>query len=204
MKLRWILIALLLISTAESFAYDDEITHLALTRIAVDRSVLAHPTVLSASLGIDAAVDFFPNDDGQWQSVRELIPAGAVFEDAKPNSVAHFFNPRTGLGLGGIFKPSPDWALEDEDINRPIPQYSLTDFRDYLGLALTAADASIREKGFGRAFRSIGHVVHHIEDMAQPQHTRDDAHPPFTEDALYEEETRDRFLARKDIEATAP
>ena len=201
MKLCWVLMAVVLGTTAQGYAYEQKITHLILTRIAVNRSILADPKVLSASLGIDAAVDLFPNDDGQWQTVRELIPTGAVLEDAGGNFFRHFFDPLTGLGLGfGLFDPSPRWALEDEGPPSSSPRYSLRDFRDHLGLALMADDASVRGEWFGRAFRSIGHAVHHIEDMAQPQHTRHDAHA-IGEDALYEEVTKERFGFREDIEA---
>jgi hypothetical protein len=71
----------------------------------------------------------------------------------------------------------------------------------FLAQGLTLNSKSARDLAFGQAFRALGHVIHHIQDMAQPQHTRDDAHPPFSEDELYENFTRDRFKKVSDLVA---
>ncbi len=42
--------------------------------------------------------------------------------------------------------------------------------------ALTDSSQNFRLKQFGLMFQSLGQVIHHIQDMAQPQHVRDDKH----------------------------
>jgi hypothetical protein len=75
---------------------------------------------------------------------------------------------------------SPDWALEDRG-DYPGPgiaeqQFSFKDARSYQYQALTDTSESQRRKYFGLMFQSLGHVMHHLQDMAQPQHVRNDPH----------------------------
>jgi hypothetical protein len=42
--------------------------------------------------------------------------------------------------------------------------------------ALTKETPSDRNLGASQLFQNLGHVLHHIEDMAQPQHVRNDVH----------------------------
>lgn len=39
---------------------------------------------------------------------------------------------------------------------------------DYFHVALTMEEEEDRREQFGLLFRSLGHVIHHIQDMAQP------------------------------------
>ena len=41
---------------------------------------------------------------------------------------------------------------------------------------LTASSRTMRDQFTARLFRTLGHVLHLVEDMAQPQHTRNDPH----------------------------
>ena len=104
---------------------------------------------------------------------------------------------------------SPDWALEDKQqiINpfygkppvgmKPGMNFSWADAREYFYAALTAPAQLDRDKNLGLTFESIGHIIHHIQDMAQPQHVRNDPHDPitspsrpnYTHASLYEEYT---------------
>ncbi|MFC4312633.1 hypothetical protein ACFPN2_26350 [Steroidobacter flavus] len=112
----------------------------------------------------------------------------------------HFFDPQfasfTGRGLddfGGRGLPSPDWALEDRFTVTTVvdgglcnsagsspsqrPQdFSYRDALDAMYKALTYSDAGVRSQQFGRTFQILGQVVHHLQDMAQPQHTRNEGH----------------------------
>ncbi|MFK5970156.1 MAG: hypothetical protein QM487_08585 [Candidatus Marithrix sp.] len=92
--------------------------------------------------------------------------------------------------------PSPDWGLED---NKEISNqnYSLKDARDYLYRGLTLTEEQDRESNLALLFQSLGHALHLIEDMAQPQHTRNDSHGGyivFGEKSLYE-----TYTEKKDI-----
>ena len=54
--------------------------------------------------------------------------------------------------------------------------YSLKNAEQYFYNALTMPDRPGREQNFGDLFLSIGHALHLLEDMAQPQHVRNDMH----------------------------
>jgi hypothetical protein len=41
---------------------------------------------------------------------------------------------------------------------------------------LTSPTADERKGFFGKTFQTLGQVIHHTQDMAQPQHVRNDAH----------------------------
>jgi hypothetical protein len=98
--------------------------------------------------------------------------------------IHHFFDvQRGGRGLtvpiaGTIGLPGPDWALgrqgrgPNEDQNR----FSFLDARDYQAQSLTASTRDARDRNIAKLFRALGQVVHVLEDMAQPQHTRNDRH----------------------------
>lgn len=117
-------------------------------------------------------------------NLMEFVMAGSWYEDDGSRPLNHFFNPvnNTRLAIpklvafieGGNFS-SPDWALEDfGSVNGQ--NYSFADARQYYWSALKATDATTRNQNFGMLFQSLGQVLHHLEDMAQPQHSRAEAH----------------------------
>lgn len=120
-------------------------------------------------------------------SIEDWIALGANDEDDTFSSNFaryrnHFYDPQHG-GAGysyGIFsgEPSPNWALEDVQ-TFATQSYSFNDARKYFYDALTLPDKDNREMWMARTFYTLGHVVHHIQDMAQPQHTRNDSHGGF-------------------------
>ena len=95
----------------------------------------------------------------------------------------HFFDPENGRGLHlgpiSLGLPAPAWALGEQgrgfapDQN----QFSLLDARLYQLRSLIESTPEERERYTALFFRSLGHVLHLLQDMAQPQHTRNDAHP---------------------------
>ena len=90
----------------------------------------------------------------------------------------------TGMVLG---VPSPEWAFEPNG-DEPSQSHSYPDARRALYRGLTAADPNERNRELGHAFYALGHVIHLIQDLAQPQHTRNDAHLPFGwDESLHEE-----------------
>ena len=168
---------------AESMAYEI-LTHQDLTEAAADRSVLTlDPSVLK-NLGLERGVrdqtQTFPNSKRRERRILDLLRDGAEFEDdAVPvlGFTRHFYNPVTGLGLNITRLPtqtaSPDWALQGGQ------EFSYLHARQYLLDALTRQSESDRRRAFGLTFQTLGHVVHHLQDMAQPQHVRNDVHCPF-------------------------
>jgi hypothetical protein len=135
----------------------------------------------------------------------ELIALGAQNEDNLTVSTRvfnHFFDPQAngnqgrpltiGVALG---RTSPDWALEDRD-----PEvvggvggsnfFSYTDAVRLLFFSQRGGSRSERNLAMGQVLLRLGHIIHHIQDMAQPQHTRNDAHgPPQRAAAFYERYT---------------
>ncbi len=112
--------------------------------------------------------------------------------------INHFLDPvnRRGLtlplGMGAFVDTTraDDWALNREggsdtaDRNH-YNHFSIDDARDAMFRALTgmnvdgtviAATDEARNRYWATTFRSLGDVVHLIQDMGQPQHTRDDRH----------------------------
>src|SRR5262245_55233780 len=95
----------------------------------------------------------------------------------------HFFDvQRGGRGLtvleDTVGLPAVDWALgrQGRGPNQDQNQFSLPDARDYQLGSLTAVTRESRERNTARMFRALGQVLHILEDMAQPQHTRNDRH----------------------------
>lgn len=131
-------------------------------------------------------------------SILEWIRRGARYEDDTfSESFAryrhHFFNPlnEQGYSYNGVTGiPSPDWGLEDKgDIFSQ--HYSFKDARQYFYDGLTKPGKAEREGNLARTFRTMGDVIHLIQDAAQPQHTRNDSHGGsfFGPKSLYEEYT---------------
>ena len=94
----------------------------------------------------------------------------------------HFFDVQRGgraLTVGvSLGLPGPDWALgrQGRGAGPSQNQFSLPDARNYQYQSLTASSRQAREKYTALMFRALGQVLHVLEDMAQPQHTRNDPH----------------------------
>lgn len=193
MKWRQISVAFGLLVAAAPSARAYEIgTHAeVLTRSAVTRSVLqTDPTVLR-NLGLEKGIadrsQQFPNSQGGTGTIQELFEDGSRFEDnvsifstsPEIRPLKHFYNPITGRGLDIPVLPtqiaSPDWALAPRGSN-PDQQFSYWDARQHLFDALTKPTKADRDRAFGLAFQTLGQVLHHLQDMAAPQHVRNDAH----------------------------
>jgi len=106
----------------------------------------------------------------------------------------HFYDPTNGNGLinpvcytffllAGGCRPSLEWGFNYADNS-----YSWTKAREYMYIALTgknfsgdivAATADERNKKFQLMYRSVGQVMHLVEDLASPAHVRNDIHGKF-------------------------
>ncbi|ROZ75832.1 hypothetical protein EEB15_14855 [Ramlibacter sp. WS9] len=95
-------------------------------------------------------------------------------------------------GLGGALacERSPDWATGRSRFNR----FGVEDAREAQYRALTGRDSkgdaietngtlttqeAARKSYTATMFRALGDIVHLVQDMAQPQHTRNEAHSGF-------------------------
>jgi len=113
-------------------------------------------------------------------TVEDLIGFGSIFEDDRfpTQALRHFFNPRTGKGifLDGQERgeASPFWIIDGGTDNQP---FSYKKARDYYYDALTNTLGPVdRRLSWGKTFQTLGHIIHHLQDMAQPQHVRNDVH----------------------------
>ena len=186
-------------------AYDLE-THRKLSETSVSESVLTKNQSVLKDLGL-ADVDETLPFEGNRRSILDIIGRGARLEDtlttARP--VNHFFDPtRAGAANNGaargfvsVLNPasSPSWALEDLQAHGG-QDNSFRDARKYLLEALTSGAKSTREEKFAATFQTLGMVIHHLQDMAQPQHVRNDLHcsedvckPFFHNPSAYEKYT---------------
>jgi hypothetical protein len=94
----------------------------------------------------------------------------------------HFYDPDTNRGMSlGLLTglPAPEWALGElgRGPGATENQFSLIDARLYQLRSLIEAAPEERERQAALMFRSLGQVIHLLQDMAQPQHTRNDIHP---------------------------
>ncbi|MDD3516988.1 MAG: hypothetical protein PHQ14_01470 [Chromatiales bacterium] len=163
-------------------------THAELTSAAYDRSILVDKDFLhTLGLSQETLIDVSRADarrpienDG---SIEGWLRQGAVREDGfnclDGRPVNHFFDPQNDRPLTVLGRElglrSPDWALEDR-MEAAGQDYSLRDARDRFHEAMTLPERHLRDRAFGLLFQTLGHVMHHVQDMAQPEHVRNDAH----------------------------
>jgi hypothetical protein len=124
--------------------------------------------------------------------------------DADPHGdmyrvLQHFYNPITdeglNLGAGLQFPAATRWGLDSTSSTGGTRRnhFSWHDARKAMWCALTHAgdphdtprDAGIRRLCWATAIKSLGHVLHLLQDMAQPQHVRNDRHNPAVETKWY-------------------
>ena len=123
---------------------------------------------LQSTLGLTNGVD--ETFDGK--TILKIIKDGSDTEDDKDRALNHFYNPLVDSGLhdwGKTGIKNPEWA-KDYSSN----EYSWKKGRQYYYEALTESDSKTRSQKFALAFRSLGQVMHLIQDMGVPAHTRKD------------------------------
>ncbi|HEX5057333.1 MAG TPA: hypothetical protein VFX02_12660 [Gammaproteobacteria bacterium] len=133
---------------------------------------------------------------------------------------------------------SPDWALEDISEVEHVPSglrvvlsrlvgalaaeaiiqavfdeeqdYSYRHLMENFYQALTAQNSAVRSQNWAQVFQKVGHVIHHLQDMAQPEHVRNDPHlslgpvsiPYVTDPSFYEKFTNDQIKQHPDLVPT--
>ena len=135
-----------------------------------------------ASLLPDGGIYFFGLTAFQnARSVSNWIGFGAREEDnycCPPLRFQyHFYNPIAAPGSRGylgVTTDSREWGLEATEFFTQ--NYSYRDAREYYYKALTVANERDRKRNMSDMFRSLGQVAHLVQDLAQPQHTRNDSH----------------------------
>ena len=156
---------------ADAKAYAEKPTHEHLTRFAI-------PLLLG---------------DGSYDEVilyKQVLEDATVAEDEKARCLHHFYDPTTGLGLPSNFltrayfakhtgvKPIPG----NEDGTRFVSaaiwaRNGMPDKLDWEGAIEAYGNPALGETGHEQAWRAVGHVLHLVQDMAQPDHASDRPHP---------------------------
>lgn len=137
------------------FAYDNITTHPQLSR---------------------AAVNVFQNYSGKALTQQQVswIVQGSVDEDAAPRYLNHYYNPVTNSGLN-------DW---DEFLRMDVDGISAKEWAQnqggYISHAGDYSEPAILENyrigNKERAYQGVGHILHLMQDMSVPAHTRNDSH----------------------------
>jgi hypothetical protein len=130
----------------KSIAYDTEIAHPFLTQKAIELFNQNSETEISD------------------QQIGWLIQ-GAVEEDAKPRWMNHFYDPTTNKGLLGFYS-AKDWS--GANIAQMAYPKSDQSWQKAIKLYVKGNEEN--------AFVALGHVLHLVEDMGVPAHTRNDPH----------------------------
>lgn len=186
-----ILMTAFFLSTSTSVVWSyDPYTHARITKTAFSRSEFANSDSLlwHLGLGVDPSSPYlyqdirYLNENGsrQRRNLTNIAQLGSINEDTIeiPNfrPINHFFDPISGNGLlVPTAESSPSWALE-QDEQWFWQDWSLADAKDYLYEALTDPSEQNAHQKWYSVFFSMGHVIHHVQDMGQPQHSRLDAH----------------------------
>ncbi len=144
---------------------------------------------LTDELGFPAGIeDEFEAEWGtaKWEETRKVwnwIEKGGEWEDSPPKCLPflrafnHFHDPLTDRGFALFLEwdSARDWFdLPERSQDRG--SYSWHDVRNHFRNALTMSDKSMRDDAFADTFRGLGQLMHLVEDMSVPSHTRYDAH----------------------------
>ena len=118
---------------------------------------------------------------GQDGTVAGLIRVGAVHEDQGSRPLRHFHDPTRAWDSAGLFnsvvpplQSSVVWSQNPSQ--SPGGRHSWKDARDAYFKALTSTTTSLRKAWYAELFRTLGHLIHLVQDAAVPAHTRNDSH----------------------------
>jgi hypothetical protein len=110
------------------------------------------------------------------KKVRTWIEEGSWKEDFNWSLTnnplfSHFYNPLTNRsGVGDSWPSAYEWA------NASNNSWSWIKARDNFYKGLTLTTKSEREKALADAFKALGHLIHLVQDVGVPAHTRGDLH----------------------------
>jgi|GEM_PF-3077547 len=102
----------------------------------------------------------------------QMIEAGSIVEDSIGRYLFHFYDPQNdGNGLKTINTDALSWAHFDGGNH-----YNYLDVLNYYSKSLTALSPEERLKYQAKLFVSTGMILHLLQDMFVPAHTRNDSH----------------------------
>lgn len=197
---------LLLLIPITSLGYEVNV-HKEITKNAIASSSIEQ--YLLNNLNITLKKDKFASDIFRSETAEDWMKDGSDWEDsdATQSWLNHFYDPTTeqgltGPGLNGSVttwgQPSLVWG---KDYVANLWNWHWA--RDAYYNALTNADAGLRDFYNAKFFRSLGQVMHLVQDLASPAHVRNDPHgAPGVHSDMYEIYTRDAVNNGKPLNYT--
>ncbi|QQG46627.1 MAG: lamin tail domain-containing protein [Candidatus Niyogibacteria bacterium] len=133
---------------------------------------------------------------------KELVKRGSIDEDAAPRWLRHFYDPVYERGLWGQLS-SKDWAKATFD-QAGFASVGLGEVKElYSADSDYSWERAIYEYAWGdkeRGLKTLGHILHLIQDASVPDHTRNDPHPPVLDlGSPYEHWTKQFDIQNIDI-----
>lgn len=123
-------------------------------------------------------------------TLKEHLSNGVHNEDAMlpmPRPLNHFFDPTAEAALtvrtpvcSPVGLRADRWAIESGANSHAMPF-----IRVNYHLALFGHNSTVRDQYLESLFLSFGHFVHLLQDMAQPEHTRNDQHLTYSNKMLF-------------------
>ncbi len=112
--------------------------------------------------------------------IFKWISLGGKAEDEPyyTRSLNHFHDPLkpwSSAGFKGTFKSAILWAQDQGAFGSLFGgNYSWKAVREYYYLGLTSSSKTDRDKNLADTFQGVGQLMHLVEDMSVPAHTRND------------------------------
>jgi hypothetical protein len=173
----------------DALSWNAEITHKHLSQYAGENSVLNkdkgdYLKNFGFDNGLKEKFKWDGNNTIREGSVTEWIEDGGVEEDAGNVFTSyyyhHFHDPLAlSWNQAGLSTWYP-WINGMSSILWAQNTFNLWNWqkaRDYYYLALTSSTNTQRNENFAKTFKGLGHIIHLIQDVAQPAHVRNDPHP---------------------------
>ncbi|MFH0980572.1 MAG: hypothetical protein V2A79_03420, partial [Planctomycetota bacterium] len=162
-------------------------THRALNEVIIDNDkckvhdFLVEELLLPDGLDTTAAGDTETAEHataGTQTYAAWLIDGGELEDNPNNRSFRHYLLPTTNAPMLGTYDTNLEWAWNGT-AGWPTGDnaWDFLSAREYYFQALSEANATAREEAFARVFRSLGQVLHLLEDMSSAAHVRDDLHP---------------------------
>jgi hypothetical protein len=166
-----------LAATGPAAAYEVE-THKAISLQATIRS--SADVVLRESLGFrEGRLTVVGNS-----SLTDWIGEGSLHADDWTYFFNHFHNPLAGDWSQAGFAPGYSAILWGQTPNQGYPSWAWQNTRQYFLDALTSTQKADRDLALTMTFQGLGQLIHLIQDMASPAHTRNDPHRSFNYETL--------------------
>ena len=163
-------VSLLIMAALPAFAYE-KLVHVHITQ----HAALAMTTNFLARLGLDTQAPISGKRPIIW------MEEGAHDEDDGFNSLGHFYDPVHDSALTEPFLICASDFFQKANfraIDASGSQFSVYNAKQYYLSALLGMNPGSRDSDTVLLLQAMGHEMHLIQDMAQPEHTRNDQHLP--------------------------